>query len=134
LGGDNKRINLYTRDNASGTRVVFWKKALQKGKIAKTANFVISNGAMKAAVSQDPYGIGYVSVGHIDTSIAAVAFNGIKPELANVKSGIYTISRGLYSNTKGDPTGLVKKFIDYLFTEEGQKIVAQKGFVPVKEF
>ena len=132
VGGYNKRINLYTRDNASGTRAVFWKKALKKGKIAANANFVVSNGAMKAAVSQDPYAIGYVSVGHIDSSIAAVAFNGIQPVLANVQSGRYPIARGLYSNTKGRPTGLVKKFIDYLFTEEGQKIVTQKGFVPVK--
>lgn len=132
VGGDNKRINLYTRDNASGTRAVFWKKALKKGKIATNANFVVSNGAMKAAVSQDPYAIGYVSVGHIDSSIAAVSFNGIQPNLANVQSGKYPIARGLYSNTKGEPAGLVKKFIDYLFTEEGQKIVTQKGFVPVK--
>ena len=134
VGGYNKRINLYTRDNASGTRAVFWKKALKKGKIAANANFVVSNGAMKAAVSQDPYAIGYVSVGHIDSSIVAVAFNGIQPTLANVQSGRYPIARGLYSNTKGRPTGLVKKFIDYLFTEEGQKIVTQKGFVPVKYF
>lgn len=132
MGGDDRKINLYTRDNASGTRAVFWKKALNKGKIAKNANFVVSNGAMKATISQDTYGIGYVSVGHIDDSIAAVTFNGIQPNLANVQSGKYPIARGLYSNTKGEPTGLVKKFIDYLFSEEGQKIVTQKGFVPVK--
>lgn len=132
VGGDDRKINLYTRDNASGTRAVFWKKALNKGKIAKNANFVVSNGAMKAVISQDPYGIGYVSVGHIDGSIAAVDFDGVKPDLANVQSGKYTIARGLYSNTKGEPEGLVKKFIDYLFSEEGQNIVTQKGFVPVK--
>ncbi len=132
VGGDDRKINLYTRDNASGTRAVFWKKALNKGKIAQNANFVVSNGAMKAVISQDPYGIGYVSVGYIDDSIAAVTFNGIQPVLANVQSGKYPIARGLYSNTKGEPTGLVKKFIDYLFTEDGQKIVTQKGFVPIK--
>lgn len=132
VGGDDRKINLYTRDNASGTRAVFWKKALNKGTIAKNANFVVSNGAMKAVISQDPYGIGYVSVGHIDGSIAAVDFDGVKPDLANVQSGKYTIARGLYSNTKGEPEGLVKKFIDYLFSEEGQNIVTQKGFVPVK--
>lgn len=132
VGGEDRKINLYTRDEASGTRAVFWKKALKKGQIAGNANFVVSNGAMKAAISQDPYGIGYVSVGHVDDSIAPVAFNGVKPNLANVQSGTYPIARGLYSNTKGEPHGLVKKFIDYLFTAEGQEIVAQKGFVPVK--
>ncbi len=132
LGGQDRKINVYTRDEASGTRAVFWKKALAKGNVAKNANFVVSNGAMKAAVSQDSFGIGYVSIGHMDDSLAGVAFNTIEPTLANVQSGKYPIARGLYSNTKGEPVGLVKKVIDYLFTDEGQEIVAQKGFIPVK--
>jgi phosphate transport system substrate-binding protein len=131
LGGPDKAINLYTRDKASGTRAVFWKKALSKGDISAKAHFVPSNGAMKTAVAQDPYAIGYVSVGHIDTSVAPVALDGVVPTLDNVKQGKYKVARGLYSNTKGDPTGLAKKFIDYLFSAEGQKIVAEKGFIPV---
>ena len=132
VGGSDSRINLYTRDNGSGTRAVFWKKGLKKGSIAPTANFVVSNGAMKAAVSQDPFAIGYISIGHLNNSVAAVSFDGIQPSLENVKSGKYPIARGLYSITKGEPTGLAKKFIDYLLTAEGQQIVATKGFVPVK--
>lgn len=132
LGGPDKAVNLYTRDKASGTRDVFWKKALSKGDISAKAHFVPSNGAMKTAVAQDPYAIGYVSVGHIDTSVAPVALDGVVPTLENVKQGKYKVARGLYSNTKGDPTGLAKKFIDYLFSAEGQKIVAEKGFIPVK--
>lgn len=132
LGGPDKTINLYTRDAASGTREVFWKKALAKGDISAKANFVASNGAMKTAIAQDPYGIGYVSVGHMDQSIAPVALDGILPTLANVKSGKYTVARGLYSNTKGSPGGLTKKFIDYLFSPDGQQLAAQKGFIPVR--
>ncbi|HHO48040.1 MAG TPA: phosphate ABC transporter substrate-binding protein [Desulfobacteraceae bacterium] len=132
VGGGNQRINLYTRDEASGTCEVFWEKALNKGDIAPTANFIVSNGAMKGAISQDPYGIGYVSVGHIDESVAPVAFNGIEPSMQVVKEGKYPIARGLYSNTKGEPAGLVKKFIEYMFTDEGQQIVAEKGFIPVQ--
>lgn len=132
FGGVDKEINVYTRDRASGTRAVFWKKALSKGEITPKANFVVSNGAMKSAISQDPYGIGYISVGHIDKTVAPVSFNGVAPTLDNVKQGKYKIARGLYSNTKGDPSGLTKKFIDYLFTLEGQKIAASKGFIPVK--
>ena len=63
LGGDDKPINVYTRDAASGTRSVFWKKALKKGDVTSRANVVVSNGAMKTAVNNDPYSIGYVSVG-----------------------------------------------------------------------
>lgn len=132
LGGTDRTINLYTRDESSGTRAVFWKKALKKGAIAQNANFVVSNGAMKAAISQDPYGIGYVSVGYLDNAVTAVILDGVAPTLANVKSGKFPVSRGLYSNTKGEPTGITKKFIDFMLTDEGQKIVEANGFIPVK--
>lgn len=132
VGGIDKQINLYTRDESSGTREVFWKIALKEGQVAANANFVVSNGAMKAAVSQDPFSIGYVSVGHIDESVAAVAFDGVMPSRQTVKEGKYAIARGLYSSTKGEPTGLTKKFLDYLLTAEGQQIVAEQGFIPVQ--
>ena len=132
LGGENKEINLYTRNKSSGTRAVFWKKALDKGEISSKANFVVSNGAMKSVVANDPYGIGYVSVGYIDSTVAPVALDCVVPTLDTVRMGTYKVARGLYSNTKGNPTGLTKKFIDYLYTPEGQKIIAGKGFIPVK--
>ena len=132
VGGMDKPINLYTRDEASGTRDVFWKKALNKGDVSTRANVVPSNGAMKTAVANDPYSIGYVSVGHIDASVAPVALDGVVPTLDTVKQGQYKIARGLYSNTKGEPTELTRKFIDYLFSPEGQQIATQKGFIPVR--
>ena len=87
---------------------------------------------MKAAVSQDPNAIGYVSVGHIDESVTPLALDGIVPTLNNVKQGRYTTARGLYSNTKGEAAGLAKKLLDYLLSQEGQQIVADKGFIPVQ--
>ena len=132
LGGPDKAINLYTRDEASGTRAVFWKKAIGKGPISAKANVVVSNGAMKSAVASDPYGIGYVSVGHIDKSVTPVTLDGVTPTLETVKSGVYPVARGLFSNTKGEPTGLTKVFVDFLFSPTGQAIAAEKGFVAVK--
>lgn len=132
LGGVNHAITVYTRDQASGTRDVFWKKALDKKNISTKALFIPSNGAMKTAVANDPYAIGYVSVGHMDETIAPVALDGVMPTLATVKSGQYKIARGLYSNTKDDPAAMTRLFINYLFSAEGQKIAAEKGFIPVK--
>ena len=63
VGGVDREINLYTRDEASGTRSVFWKKALGKIEMSQGANVVVSNGAMKTAIANDPYAIGFVSVG-----------------------------------------------------------------------
>ena len=132
LGGVKHAITVYTRDEASGTRAVFWEKALDKENISTKALFIPSNGAMKTAVANDPYAIGYVSVGHMDETVAPVALDGVTPTLDTVKSGQYKIARGLYSNTKGDPSGLTLLFINYLFSSEGQKIAAEKGFIPVK--
>jgi len=87
---------------------------------------------MKTAVAQDPYAIGYVSVGHLDQSVAPVSFDGVEPTLESVKSGKYPIARGLYSMTKGEPKGLAKKLIGFLFSPEGQKIISEKGFIPVQ--
>jgi phosphate transport system substrate-binding protein len=132
LGGEDREINLYDRDAASGTREVFWEKALAKGEVAKKANIVVSNGAMKTAVAGDPYGIGYVSVGHIDATVAPVALDGVVPNLENVKSGAYGVARGLFSLTSGEPAGLAKAFLDFLLSPTGQKIAMDKGFISVK--
>lgn len=132
VGGEDRPINLYDRDASSGTREVFWQEALKKGEVAKKANVVVSNGAMKTAVAGDPYGIGYVSVGHIDATVAPVALDGVAPSLANVKNGSYGVARGLYSLTKGEPAGLAKAFLDFLLSPTGQKIAMDKGFISVQ--
>jgi phosphate transport system substrate-binding protein len=132
LGGEDRNINIYTRDEASGTRAVFWKKGLNKTQISSGAHVVVSNGAMKTAIAQDPYGIGYVSVGHIDEMVAPVALDGVVPTIQTVQDGSYKVARGLYSNTKGEPAGLTKKFIDFLYTAEGKKIIEKRGFIPAQ--
>lgn len=132
VGGEDKNINLYSRDSESGTRKTFVKLALKKGKISQEAIIVNSNGNMKTAVSQDEHGIGYMSVGYLDKSIKGVAIEGIKPTLESVKNGSYKIQRYLYSITKGQPTGTTKIFLDLLLSEKGQKIISDYHFIPVK--
>ena len=132
LGFKDRGINVYTRDASSGTRKVFWKKALNKGEITKSANFVKSHGAMKSAINVDPYGIGYISIGFLDDTVSSVSLDGVVPTLEKVRKGDYKIARGLYMNTKGKPARLTKLFIDYIMSKEGQKIVAENGYIAVK--
>jgi phosphate transport system substrate-binding protein len=132
LGGEDRSINLYTRDESSGTREVFWEKALNKDEISSKANTVVSNGAMKTAIAGDPASIGYVSVGHIDSTVAAVTLDGISPTKENVTSGAYKVARGLFSMTKGEPSGLAKSFLDFMLSPTGQKIAQEEGFIPVR--
>ena len=130
VGGQDAPINLYVRDEASGTRAVYWKKLLKKGPVLDKANVVPSNGAMKTAVSRDPYGIGYVSIGHLDNSVKAPLLDGVVPDQDNAKNGTYKVVRKLYMNTRPNPSALIKAFIDYVYSPSGAAIVAGSGFIP----
>ena len=132
LGGSQGSINVYTRDAESGTRKVFWSKGLEKSKITDKANFVPSNAAMKTAIANDPQGMGYISLGVADSSVKLLAIDGVSPSTENVKSGRYEIARGLYMNTRGEPSPLAKAFISYMLSPEGQALVKKHGFLPVK--
>ena len=131
FGGRDAGIHLYTRDEASGTREVFWEKLLKKGVIVETANVVASNGAMKSAVAEDGDAIGYVSIGHLDETIKAPTLGGIAPTQENARSGKYPIVRQLYMNTKGAPQGLTAAFIAYVMGPEGTRMTAAAGYLPL---
>jgi phosphate transport system substrate-binding protein len=131
LGGRDAPIDLYGRDEASGTREVFWTVLLKKGEIADRTNVVASNGAMKTAIAGDEDAIGYLGIGHLDASVAAVVLDGMVPTQENARSGAYTVTRNLFMNTKGEPVGLVKAFIDYLYSDEGAAIVTAAGYIPL---
>jgi phosphate transport system substrate-binding protein len=132
LGGADHAIHLFTRDEASGTRKVFWKKGLGKGEIHSGANVVASNGAMKTALAGDLYAIGYVSIGHLDASLKAPSLDGVAVTQQNASDGTYPVTRKLYMNTKGEPEGLTRAFIDYILGPEGAKIVQDKGYLPME--
>ena len=56
----------------------------------------------------------------------------VEPKIENVISGKYPISRPLFIYTNGEPKGLIKKFVDFVLSEEGQEIVLKTDFVPIK--
>ncbi|MDY0259276.1 phosphate ABC transporter substrate-binding protein [Desulfovibrio sp.] len=130
VGGADAPISLYVREDGSGTRETFEERALDKGASAAAANVVNSNGAMKTAISQDPNAVGYVGIGHLDKSIKGVSVDGMAPSQENAASGQYTVTRLLYMNTKGEPQGITRGFVDYIFTPAGQEIVSKAGYIP----
>ncbi|MDQ1239356.1 MAG: phosphate transport system substrate-binding protein [Thermodesulfobacteriota bacterium] len=132
VGGKDAKINLYSRDEASGTREVFWDLLLKKGPVAQSANVVPSNGAMKVALGKDPNAIGYVGIGHIDNTIKAVTLDGIIPSQEHAADGSYKVTRKLYMNTKGEPVGLAKVFIEYIQGPEGSIFVKKSGYIPLQ--
>lgn len=133
VGGADSPISLYGREDGSGTRETFENQALSKGCIADRANIISSNGAMKTAIAQDPNAIGYVGIGHLDDSIKGIVFEGVSPSQQNAANGSYVLTRLLYMNTKGEPTGLTKAFVDYIFSSAGQGCVSRSGYIPYEK-
>lgn len=131
VGGADAKINLYVREDGSGTREVFTDKAIKGGEVAASANVVNSNGAMKTAVAKDANAIGYVGIGHIDESVKAPKLEGMTATQDNAANGSYTVVRDLFMNTKGDPQGLTALFIDYIYSPEGAEIIADCGYIPI---
>lgn len=130
VGGAPAPISLYVREDGSGTRETFEERALDKGTSAPEANVVNSNGAMKTAVAQDPNAIGYVGIGHLDGTIKGVVLDGMVPSQENAANGSYKVTRLLFMNTKGEPQGLTKAFVDYIYSPEGEAIIAAAGYIP----
>jgi phosphate transport system substrate-binding protein len=131
VGGADASIHLYGRDEASGTREVFWKKLLDKGGVTQSMNIVASNGAMKVAIAQDAQAIGYLGIGHLGDSVQAVVLDGVEPTQENASSGAYKVVRKLYMNTRGQPSDLEQAFIDYILGPDGEDIIRKSGYIPI---
>jgi len=131
VGGKPGKINIFSREDGSGTRETFTEKLMGTETLATSANVVNSNGAMKTAVAQDARAIGYVGIGHLDKSIVGITVDGMVPSQKNASDGTYKVVRDLFMNTKGEPTGLVAAFIDYIYSDEGAKIITESGYIPI---
>lgn len=132
VGGEDAQIHVYAREEASGTHEVFWGILLKKEPVVITANIVQSNGAMKVAVSRDKHSIGYMSIGHIDSGVKPLGVDGVIPSQETAVDGSYPVVRQLYMNTKGEPSPLVRAFIDYILSAEGAGIIKDCGYIPLK--
>jgi len=144
LGGKDARIVILSREVTSGTHVYFKEHILRKGnangteEFASSALMLPSSQAIADEVANNPDAIGYYGMGYISPKqkAIAVALNANSeyetPTLENVVSGKYPISRPLLFYTNGEPKGLVKEFVDFTLSPEGQDIVKKMDFVPIK--
>lgn len=132
VGGKNAQIVVVTREEGSGTRGAFEELVMKGESITESAVVQPSTGAVKQSVSQDPNAIGFISMGVIDSTIKAVSIEGIEPTEQNVKDGKYKLQRPFLFLTKDKPAGLVKDFIDFALSSEGQAIVEKHHYIKVK--
>jgi phosphate transport system substrate-binding protein len=144
IGGANKPIVLLSREFNSGTHIFFKEHVLRRGnakgseEFSPTALLLPSSQAIAEEVANNENAVGYYGMGYISArqKVIAVAKDEtspfIEPTQANVRSNAYPISRPLFLYTNGKPQGLLKDFVDFVYSKEGQDIVRKLDFVPIK--
>jgi phosphate transport system substrate-binding protein len=133
VGGEDLKIVVISRDSSSGTFESWDHFVMKKAKVAPQAQMLASNGAIVTAVSKNRYAIGYLGIGYVNKSLKPLQVNGITASVQTALSKEYPMSRELYMYTDGDATGDVAKYIAFVKSAEGQKIVVKEGFVPLSD-
>ncbi|MBP7175555.1 MAG: phosphate ABC transporter substrate-binding protein [Thermoclostridium sp.] len=134
VGGSTAKIHVITREEGSGTRSAFEELVMGKNvEITPKAIVQDSNGAVRQLVADDPNAIGFISLGLVSDKVKALELGGIAATHENVKNGSYKLSRPFLFVAAGEPTGLVKEFIDFTLSQEGQEILVNEGLIPSSE-
>lgn len=132
LGGDDKSIVVIGREDGSGTRDGF-ESIVMGDKEPKYAQELESTGSVINAVATTDGAIGYASLANVDETVKALKIGGVEATEENVKSGAYEVQRPFIGATlKGSDNKLVKAYLDFILSEEGQALVLAQGAVPVK--
>jgi phosphate transport system substrate-binding protein len=133
----DRDITVAARDAASGTRGAFHEIMGIIQKEGDTEIDKLVTGALEfdttdkvvTAVEGDKYGIGYISLGSVSSRIKAVSVDGVEPSVENVKSGEYKVSRPFILVTKGTETDLVKDFLSFVESKQGQDIAEEMNYI-----
>lgn len=135
VGGTDGAIFVQTREATSGTLDCLNKTAIQiidkTAKITATATPYNSTGLLLQAVKDNANAIGFISMGYVDSSVNAVSIDDIKGTYNNAFYGIWPYTRHLNMITKGKPSGLTAKFINFMRSPEGQKILTDEHYLPL---
>ncbi|HEX9838586.1 MAG TPA: phosphate ABC transporter substrate-binding protein [Anaerolineales bacterium] len=142
VGGDDRPIVRLSRETNSGTHVYFLETVLRLGNSDDKTLFSMdtlllpSSEGIIAEVRQNPNAIGYDGLGYVPKDLKMIAIAEeeggayVLPSIPTVNDKSYPIARDLYMYTDGQPTGIVKEYLDWILSPEAQEIVAELGFVP----
>lgn len=133
VGGDDLKIVVISRDSSSGTFESWDHFVMKKAKVTPRAQMLASNGALVTAVSKNRYAIAYLGIGYVNKSVKPLQVNGVTASIQTAMSKEYPFSRELYMYTNGEPQGQTAKYISFVKSADGQKIVAREGFVPLAD-
>lgn len=131
VGGPDEAITLVTRPSTSGTRALFKQYALNNTEEASNASLETDDsGTLIQNVSSHKGAIGYVALSYLinNTSVSTVSIDGVEPTLDNVYSGKYQVWGYEHMYTKGEATGAVKAFLDYMQSSDYAQSIETLGY------
>jgi phosphate transport system substrate-binding protein len=137
-GTSNPKIVRISRQNNSGTYAYFRQHVLNDNDF-KLGSIDLSGSAdVVSMVEKTPGAIGYSGMGYATDGVKMVKVKldddsaSVAPNAANVINGTYPISRPLLIYTPQTPTGTVKDYLDWILGKNGQTIIEEMGYVPLK--
>ena len=131
-------IDVISREDGSGTRGAFIElfgveqKDASGEKVDYTtddAEITNSTEVMITSVAGDKQAIGYISLGSINDSVKALKIDGAAATVDDIKDGSYKIARPFNIVTTGEVSDVAQDFINFIFSEEGQKVVEDNGYI-----
>ena len=127
-------LYVIAREDGSGTRDTF-NELVMGSATAETPGVktvALSSSEVKTAITGSDKAIGYLGFSYAESGdLGALTYEGVSPNVNNIKSGSYPLARHLYFYTWGQPTSCAQKFIDFVLSAAGQKIADDNGFVPI---
>ena len=138
VGGDDMKIVVYSRETSSGTYEFFKEHVMNKKNYASSVLNMPATGGIIQSVSKTKGAISYVGLAYLEKDVKhiKVSFDQgksyIAPSMAAAKNNTYPITRPLYYYYLTSKEKVIKPFIDFVLSNEGQTIVEEIGYVPVK--
>jgi phosphate transport system substrate-binding protein len=131
VGGMDRPINVYIRDQVSGTYKGFQELAMERKPYVQSAKMLSRYAEIVVAVKEDFAGIGYTSMDLAEQEgITTVRINRVVPNVMTVNHGDYPYSRTLWLYThKGSESPTARAFVQFVLSRPGQNVLSQHGFV-----
>ena len=137
----SKDISVVSREDGSGTRGAFIEltgveeKDADGNKVDNTtldASITNSTEVMMTTVSGNDYAIGDASLGSLNDTVKAVKVGGVEATADNINAGTYTLARPFNIVTGDSVSEVAQDFINYIMSEDGQKIISDNGYIEVE--
>ena len=132
VGGLDEPVTVVNRNPNSGTYLFFSEHVLLGESYSAAAVTLPTTSDITDFVARNRGAVGYGGMTY-GREVYHSKVDGVNPTLPNVRNGEYAIARYLYLSTTRPPHGLIKRYVDWVLSEEGQQIVEEVGFIPLYE-